>query len=53
MSMNNFGTGMIAGIVIGSVVNMAMNSNPKKVAVAKKKVGRTLKTLGNMVDHFS
>ena len=55
MSFNNFGTGIITGIIIGSAVNIAMQSHqPKRSAVnIKRNVGKTLKTIGHVVDSFS
>lgn len=54
MSMNNFGAGMITGIIIGSALNKAMKDfHPKKSAAKiKKNMGRTIKTVGNIIDSF-
>lgn len=52
MNLAKFGSGMIAGIVIGSVVGMAVKQNSKNVSNMKRNVGKTLRTLGNMVDSY-
>ena len=52
MNLAKFGSGMIAGLVIGSVMGMAIKQNTRKSSNMKRNVGKTLRTLGNMVDNY-
>jgi len=52
MNMNKFGPGIVAGLVIGSVVGMSVKKNSRQANNIKRNVGKTLRTIGNMVDSY-
>ena len=44
---------MVAGATIGAVIGASMNMKKPKKVMIKKAAGKTLKSLGNYVEHMN
>lgn len=54
MTRSKLYTGLITGAIMGGAVSMMMsgNSNKQKAKTMKRNVGKTIKSVGEIVDSF-